>query len=372
MEPFTLNRGFLKDNVIDGFTSLIWTERYYGNSEFELTVPASPDMISKLPKGKFVGVDGSAEIMILETRNFEDNKMKVSGMSLMPWLNNRFVRTSPNHEDRYWYMSEGPAGRTLWFMIYYMCVQGSQYLDGTWPTGIPNPQRLVIPGLHLIDYDATGENIYPGIPYGPLYDRMRELAVTHGVGIQIILEWANASGYSIGFRAYRGLNRTSAQTANAVVRFSPQMDSFTSIKEVESIAPEKNLVFAFAPGDPDDLTTVPGISEAPVLPSGFDLRADQIFAEDVTTDMVGGSAANMVTLLNGRALNHRVAAKPVQMVDGEIVPTNQFKFGIHYNLGDIVETQGNSGLLQAARVTEYIRTHDATGQKSYPTVEIIV
>ena len=41
MEPYTLNRNFLKQDVIDEFQSIIWTERYYGDSEVELVVPAT-------------------------------------------------------------------------------------------------------------------------------------------------------------------------------------------------------------------------------------------------------------------------------------------------------------------------------------------
>ena len=72
MEPYTLNRRFLKQDVIDGFNSIIWTERYYGDSEVELVVPATTEMIQKLPVGTFLGLDGSDEVMILETMNIED------------------------------------------------------------------------------------------------------------------------------------------------------------------------------------------------------------------------------------------------------------------------------------------------------------
>ena len=35
MEPYTLNRQFLPQNAIDVFDSIIWTERYYGDSDVE-------------------------------------------------------------------------------------------------------------------------------------------------------------------------------------------------------------------------------------------------------------------------------------------------------------------------------------------------
>ena len=66
MEPYTLNRKFHKRDVIDGFNSFIWTERYYGDSDVELVVPATLEMIQKLPVGIFLVFHESDEVMILE------------------------------------------------------------------------------------------------------------------------------------------------------------------------------------------------------------------------------------------------------------------------------------------------------------------
>src|SRR4051794_30324263 len=110
MEPYTLDRTFHKQNVIDGFSSIIWTERYYGDSEVELVTPPTMDMIQKLLPGTFLSIDDSDEVMILETINIEEQQLKANGISILSWLNNRFIRTSPAHENRYWYISDLPAG----------------------------------------------------------------------------------------------------------------------------------------------------------------------------------------------------------------------------------------------------------------------
>ena len=170
MEAYTLNRNFLKQDVIDRFNSIIWTERYYGDSEVELVVPVTQEMLRKLPIGTFLTIDASDEVMILETMNIEDGKLKLTGISLLPWLNNRFIRASDKHEDRYWNLGGDPdqtAGWVLWAIVYYMCVQGSPFLDGTYPIGVPNPEQFVIPGLGLRDYDRSGDPITVGVPYGP-------------------------------------------------------------------------------------------------------------------------------------------------------------------------------------------------------------
>ena len=379
MELYTIGRDYLKTDLIDEFYSVIWTERYYGDSEVELVVPVTMEMITKLPVGTFLSLEESDELMILQTMNIEDGRMKLSGISLLHWLNNRFVRTSASHKDRYWYLTGTSAGRILWAIVYNMCCVGSPYLDGSIPTGIANPEQLAIPGLGLNNYDTSGDPIEVGIPYGPVYDAMHEIAKTYEIGMQIIFD--PSQGSPLGFRSYKGLNRTSGQTDNPVIRFSPQMDSFTDIKELQSIAALKTLVYAFAPGlnpaegaDPPevDLRTTPGVSALTGTQyTGFDLRALMIFSEDITTDMVEGSSENLLGILNSRAQDALIANHYVKTVDGEIVPDNQFQYGTHYSLGDVIEVESTTGTVQTARVTEYIRSQDNSGEKAYPTVSII-
>lgn len=371
MEPYTLTRDYQKKDIIDGFTSIIWTERYYGDSEVELVVPLTKSMINKLPVGIFLAIEESDELMILETANVENGKLKLSGISILSWLNNRFIRTSALHQDRYWYIEGESPGQVLWAMVYYMCV-GGEYLDGTTPIGISNPSQFILPGLGLYDYDTSGEPLKVGISYGPLYTAMREFAETYEMGMQIILD--TSSETPLQFRSYKGLDRTSTQTELPVVRFSSEMESLSDIKEIESIAKLATQVYSFAPGlNPNEgepeLRTTPGISTlAGEEYIGFDLRAKMIFADDITTDQVGGSSNTLLDILNSRAQTELIKDKYIKTVDGEIVPDSQFQYGLDYNLGDIIEVEGDTGITQKSRITEYIRSHDANGEKAYPTV----
>lgn len=376
MELHTLNRNFIRQDIVDSFESAIWTERYYGDSEVEVVTPATMEMMQKLAPGTFLGLDTSDEIMILETFSVEKGKLKVTGISLLPWMDNRFVRTSPKHEDEHWYLEGASAGWALWAILYYMCCVGSPYLDGTIDTGIANAQQLAIPGLGLNAYDTSGDTVKLGVPYGPVYKALKEIATTYEIGMTITLDAVSDSSYSLGFRSYKGMNRTSGQTDNPVVRFSPQMDSFTDIKELQSIKELKTLVYAFATGlKPQEgepvLTTVPGMSSLAGTYTGFDLRALMIFPSDISSDVVEGSQQKVVDMLNSRAVDALADNHFIKSVDGEIVPENQFKYGVHYNLGDVIEVEGNSGIVQTARITEYIRSQSNAGEKAYPTVTMI-
>jgi hypothetical protein len=370
VELFTLTRGFQRQNDIDKFTSAIWTERYYGDSEFELIVPATSDFIQKLPIGTFVALNGSKEVMIVDYSDSEKGVWKVTGSSLLKFLENRFIRVTAAHEDRYWYLNGLVPGLALWYIIYYMCSATSGYLTGAVPTGIPNPASLAIPNLGLKAYDASGSPVNLAVPYGPVYTAMRDIATTYGVGMQLTLEWATDTSYSIQFRSYKGLDRTSRQTVNPV-RFSPQMDTLTDIKELQSIVSYKTVAYSFCPPNPDGLATSCGTDHVPGSPTGFDLRALLTFEEDITTDLIGGDANVLTSLLNTRAHNALANNPFSRAIDGQIVPLHQYQYGIDYSLGDIIEVQGNSGVVQSSMVTEYIRSQDSGGEKAYPTVAML-
>lgn len=371
MEAYTLNRRFLREEVVDAFDSLIWTERYYGDSDVEITLPATPANVRLLAEGKFLELGGSKEIMMLETHSIEDGILTVSGISLLKWLNNRFVRKTAAHEDRYWNVEGLTAGQTLAHVLEEMVISPG-------PAGVETPAMFLIPGLSVSDRDGSGEVITVAVPYGPLYDALYEIATTHLVGMKIVLNYANESTYSLGFSSYRGLDKSSGQSDRPVVRFSPDMESLTDIKELRSMSGYKTLVYSWAPANPGSLATTPGIASVLQLfavgfeQDAWDLRATQVLADDITTDLVGGSAETMQSLLDARAQAALNAAAYVAQVDGEIVPTSQFKYGRDYNLGDIIEIAGYSGIVQPARVTEYIRAQDASGEKAYPGVTLII
>ena len=202
-----------------------------------------------------------------------------------------------------------------------------------------------------------------------VYDALREIATTYEIGMQIVLDPIT---YTLGFRSYKGLDRTSRQSDNSLIRFSPHLESFTNIKELQSIASLKTLVYTFAPTNPDGLAYQPGVSFLSDSDlSGFDLRVLMVFAEDITTDMVDGDATKLIDILNSRSKNALTTNRFVRAIDGEIVPNNQYTYKQDYFLGDLIEVQGKTETIQVARVSEYIRSHDASGEKSYPTLTML-
>lgn len=371
MEAYTLDRSFARQSVIDIFDSFIWTERYYGNSDMRLVVPASRTMIYTLSPGTFIELDGSKEIMIIEEQHIKDGLVTVTGISLLLWMNNRFIRASSAHEDRYWNIADMKPGMIMWKIIDEMVVRIG-------PTGVATPEIYLIPDITLSSQDDSGDNVTVAVQYGPVYDALFELSTTYNIGMTLELErvpgevnvFALTSG-RLGFRSYQGQDRTSAQSINPVVQFSPEMGTLSDVEELISLSAYKTHTVTFAPSNPDGLATSPGYASVGGAPTGFDLRAKMVLVEDVTTDQVGGDSQVMLDILNQRAEKALRESAFLAIVDGEIVPYGQLKYGRDYMLGDIVELAGHSGIVQNARITEYIRSHDESGETAYPTVSIV-
>jgi hypothetical protein len=396
MQLFTMDKTFNRLDVIEEFYSVIWTERFYGDGEFEVIVPLNAELINKLKAGTFLMIEDSTEPMIIETFSIEEGKIKVVGISILSWLNNRFVRTSVNQRRTSWKIANQKPGEILWTIVKQMCTANSTII-GTNHMGLGSAARekeLIIPGLKLGAQDKSGKNVKKtAVPFGPVYDALRKVAEQYKVGMQITLK---DSDLTLRFRSYKGTNRTSQQTANPIIRFSPIMDSLATINEIRSIAGFKTVVYSYASNlekvDSSDTGSLPdtwlqqdnspGIARRTQVGgyTGFDLRAKLVFVTDITLandptdpgpDSIATRKAEVSDILDNRADKELKQNEYVRTVDGEVAPTNLFQYGKDYNLGDIIEVQGNTSLVDVSRVTEYIRTQTAEGEKSYPTVVAI-
>ena len=56
--------------------------------------------------------------------------------------------------------------------------------------------------------------------------------------------------------------------------------------------------------------------------------------------------------------------------DGEISQNGLYKYGVDYNVGDMVEKQSADNITNTMRITEHIFVSDKDGDRSYPTLSI--
>lgn len=361
MELYVLDETFLRDKVVDEFTSAIWTERFLKNGDVQLVLPASPEREAILKEGKFLTEKDSDELMIIESQLVENGLLTIKGSSAEAFFNERYLRR--NAVDSDWTIMAKPGSIVAQ-------VVSSVVIAGTGSVGLGGADDI-IPYLIIGDIDLTDDVVTKKVPFGPMYDAIQPIAENARLGMKIFLSRADPFGYELTFTVYKGVDRTSAQLDNDLVRFSSAQDSMTNIKSVSSIAGYKTVVYVFPPSW--SAATAPTVVYAPDSSAdarGFDRRVLVIQASDISEDEVTGSVT-LASLMQKAGQDALANNNYTKLVDGEVVPQPQYRYGTNYKLGDLIELVGQDGTVQKAQITEYIRSKDATGEKSYPTVSVV-
>lgn len=363
MEFYTLGSNFLRSGVVDTFLSAIWTERYTKPGDVSLVVDPTPQMISQLSEGTFLALDGTDEVMILDTQSIEDGKLTVTGSSLLGFLDERILFSMDPLEiyKQILLVSGKKPGELIEYIVDTMAINV-----------FPSLPLDEIPNLTIGAID-TSDPIIPNmaLSYGSVLNSIVSIAEEYSLGMSLYLD----SPPNLKFKVYKGLDLSNS------VLFSPELDSLTNIKELKSTKGYKTVAYGWTITEPNFgwfgiVEAYPGANSE----SGFDRRLLLVFVDNVSLKSTGAVDPDIPTTpeLNvfynaAEAIVKNVLANNnyTKVVDGEVVPQPQFQFGVHYNLGDIVQLQGHSEIVQNARITEYIRSQDATGERAYPTVSVI-
>jgi len=393
VDLYTLTPTFLAQDPIDQFVSAIWTERYSSAGDMQLVVPATSENVEKLADGTFMALRGSNEVMQIATQNIEDKLLTVTGETLIKFLDQRLVwfknpyydGTSQTEKIIDYTEKTTKVGAFLSGVVDKMVINpvpipgtafnGSQNANLNWTA--EKIDRLTLGAI-----DATGDTKMFSIPIGTLYSGLSKIATDEGVGISLYLESADpVAGYSLKFKVYRGVDHTTGG-AGELVRLEPDTNSIQNVKELRSMANYKNAAYVYYQG----IVTEHWLFPDEPTPEGFDRRTLMVTPEgsppghSVTVPRFGGyggfteivvGPADIAAFRDQAAKDALANNNYIRAIDGQSSPASDFKFGTDYGLGDIIELEGLTGLITKARVTEYIRSQDKSGEKEYPTISVI-
>lgn len=385
MDLYTLNENFLAKDIVDEFVSAIWTERFTTAGDTQLVVPATGENIDKLAPGVYLSLRGTREVMILETQDIQNKLLTVTGKTLITMLNQRFA----------WFKS--PTSSASLITDYSEdAVKVSVFLHSVVDKMVINPVAFTgafsganldwpmetIPNLSLGAMETLGAAARRTIATGPLYDGIQQVAEEGNMGISLYLESADpVLGYSLKFTTYGGHDRTSTQIIRPLVRLVPELDQISDIKEIHSISQYKNVCYVYYNSqiskhladptlpEPEGLARRTLIVDAEGQPVGHPVTVIGQWGRPYTQTVV--SSGDEADFREQNARNAFANHNYIRAIDGQTSPQNDYKFGADYGLGDIIELEGITGILSKARVTEYIRSQDQTGEKEYPTISVI-
>ena len=383
MDLYTLSDQFLAKDPVDEFVSAIWTERYSEAGDVQLVVPATADMLEKLAPGTFLALRGTKEIMLLETQSIEDRLMTVVGTSLVGfldqrlcWFQNPEYETSENPKVADYTDKTKKPGEFISDVVNKMVIAPVPFTGTTY-----GPVNLDwafddIDKLELGPIDTSGTVKRLTVPIGPLYTGIANLAKQEGVGISLYLDSATIDfGYVLKFSTYQGKDHTTGG-AFPLVRLVPDLDTLSELKEVRSVAEYKNVCYVHYQGSITTHYAEPTLPK----PEGFERR---VMVRDAEGEPVGHmvysfqwthyviTEAEKAAFLEQNARDALANHNYIRAIDGQTSPNAEYKYGVDYGLGDIIELQGITGIISKARVTEYIRSQDKSGEKEYPTISVL-
>lgn len=359
MELYTLDSSLRRERVVEGYESLIWTERYSAWGDFEIKTPSTPAVKALLKAKTYLALSESKRVMQVETVQdyYTDDNQKmldIKGRSLEAALSDRVampaianLATTPK-----WTITNTPANivRTLFSTI---CVTAALNAGDTIPfyhSGTITPAGNIPEST-----DTVTVNLDPDT----LYNSIKKVCDVYKLGFRLV---RNGETSQLYFEVYNGSDRTTSQTAYPAVIFNRELDNLAKTSVLSSTAQAKTVAYVFAQNG----TAVVYSVGADTTATGFDRRVLLVNASDIDT----AAGLTLDNQLAQRGLEELSKYQNIYQFDGEISQYGSYTYGSDYNLGDLVEEQDPSGFGNRMRVVEQIFVSDPEGDRSYPTLSI--
>lgn len=218
MELFIYDTSLELLGVIDEISALVWTRRYWECGEFSLLVPMTSRHSMLLQNGRLLArkeTDEMGQIRYHHVTKDENGleQIEVQGKFLTHWIGNRLllrdtVSSLPTHE------------------LLSSIVQDNLIT--------PSDPRRIIYNLTLADMiGLVSEPVnFSCAAYTNALDTCSERAKLAKLGFKIITDLKQKKHF---FLVYKGLDRTTGQTENAICIFSPDFDNVLSQEYTHSV-----------------------------------------------------------------------------------------------------------------------------------------
>ena len=370
MELYVLDSLLRRVVLFEGYISLIWTERYNEEGEFEIVVADSREARSLFVYGAMLALKGSTAVMKVETSNASTDDegrsvYTIKGRSLESLLRARYS---------YDILASSDTTGVLTLTGKPIDIVKQLFDDSVRNGGVSVSDK--IPFLQPSVYLPVGnipepeDIISTEIKAGPLYEPIASISQEYHTGFRFVRRDMAADPAQLYFETYMGNDRTTSQNVGVtapsgvpnVVSFSTKMETLANVTELTSIAEYYNVAYVVAKYG----STIVYADGADDSTAGFERSVMWVDATDL--EEPAGAALNALMLRRGQEA--LAAQRIVIAVDGEIPENSTYVYGTDYGLGDLVEISNGNGSTTNMRVTEHIYVSDEEGNRSYPTLTL--
>lgn len=233
--PIVMNSQFERLAVIDEYTSLIWTTRFYTCGDFELCVDVDEKTTGLFRKGYYIMREDDENVGVVEKVQIQKNEddqeiLIVTGRFLPSIIGRRII-----------------SKQTIVSGAVSDCVNALLTQE------IINPtiSARQIPNFTLGSYNIaqTMQAQYTG---ANLLDKISEICQTYGLGFKVVLNDQNQFVFSL----IEGVDHSYGQSENPYVIFSDEYDNLLSSQYVEDYSDIATDVLVAGEGEGLDRKTL--------------------------------------------------------------------------------------------------------------------
>ena len=360
MNLIVLDESLQALSILDGYNSLIWTDRYNEAGDFEIYTRASSEIFETIKLDYFLQRTDSEHTMIVEkivtsTDVEEGSMVTITGRSLESILDRRIVWGVKNLNGGF---QEG-----IKTLITENIISPSNADRKISNFVFKDSTDSAITELTL-EGQYTGEN---------LYEIIKTACSEKGVGFKITLN----ENDEFVFELYAGVDRSYDQMDRPVVVFSDKFDNLINSNYLESRENFKNVTLV---GGAEKENGNPSSREYTAVGNAKGLTRREIFtdAQGVSRQKDNGSgnmsdmsASEYTSLLRQEGKKTLNENSEDISFEGEAETTIMFKYGKDFQQGDIVQVEDAYGHGAKARITELVTSDDTGGYSVYPTFVIV-
>lgn len=345
MELLILNKSFQPVSIIEGYTSLIWTKRYYGYGDFELYIPADPALLDVLKTDYFITRSDDESVMIIEKIEIKTDVENgdyfiITGRSLESILMRRIFDMQYIFDSTY----------SLAIVVQSFVIYCTTNRD------LPRTYRQ-IPNLTVdtsSNFDGTMKVQFTG---DTLYSAIVSVCQPRDVGFKITL-----SGNQMTLYLYQG--------EEVDVEFSQDFDNLISSDYKRDTSDIANYIYVAGEGEGMNRRIFRRAFFNLENPkSGLDLHEVWVDARNISSNSGAISTPDYEKMLEQRAYEAYAEHSIDESFEAEVEPQITFEYKTDWNLGDIVTVKNAYGVTSKPRIVEIIECWDETGYSVIPTFD---
>ncbi|MCL2673710.1 MAG: siphovirus ReqiPepy6 Gp37-like family protein [Defluviitaleaceae bacterium] len=314
---------------LDNISELWLTRRFFEPGEWAATMPFFDGAMDILAQGKYFLVDGDpAKACLLEKIEVADSDSPTIGLSggtLSSVLKQRIVL--PNNDDNFFRVDGQPAETIMHRFVASQCIS-------------PQDPRRAFPELEAAHDHRRGVTANWRATFSDyLHETLTDIAIFAGLGYNIRLDIHRKRWM---FEVLEGRDLSATQRDNANVIFGARLDNLGAVTYEEDLREHRTSVYTIS-GNIDENDFMLFVSRD-AASSGIGLRETFFNASSF--------AENHADLrMVGDAHLRDLGIFPT--VAGRVIDTESFKYGVDWELGDIVTViHSKAGKKIHQRVTE--------------------